>query len=63
MTSDVLDRLCLKGRILENPVVRGRNMLSKITNDLFAGLLGKKNSVDVGKDTIRSNCDTSGKLV
>mmetsp|Transcript_18874 Transcript_18874/g.45319 ORF Transcript_18874/g.45319 Transcript_18874/m.45319 type:complete len:123 (-) Transcript_18874:9-377(-) len=61
------------GRILENPVVLVRhNILSgechsqQIGNaklHLFARLLGKKDSVDVGKDTTRSNGDSAQQLV
>ena len=65
--------LWFKGRILENPVVGFGNdcyimhmcycSASESTSNLFARLLGEKNSVDVGKDTSRGNGDSSKQLV
>ena len=53
------------GRILENPVAITRLGLESFhcRSNLFARLLGEKNSVDVGKDTSRSDGDTSEQLV
>ena len=60
-------RLCVTGRILENPVWLFRELIPKTTtsnNNLLGGrLLGEENGVDVGKHTARRDGDAAEQLV
>ena len=44
-------------------MTRNETCLLSLSNNLFSGLLGEKNSMDVRKDTARSNGDVAEQLV
>ena len=44
-------------------MTRNETCLLSLLNNLFSGLLGEKNSMDVRKDTTRSNGDAAEQLV
>ena len=49
-SDDVLDRLCLKGRILENPVVQGTKVLRKVMELIYLlDFLGRRTAWMLGR--------------